>query len=453
MPGNKFYVHHTGTNISAGGYATAQTGPILNLGVANLYQSIKDAQQLGGATKGDLICASHEHDFDHVDSVYYTGYFSGEVFLTIASVDHNAIENEKPGATERASSSSGDMYFRYYVKFRGVNFYPGRYPRYQSSLTTAIFEGCEFFVDEKFYCGGNTVSFIFKRCVFNVTGYIIALFEVTNDGYLRMEDSKILSDSGGVNYLIQANTTGCTVDIRRSDLSACFGKLYYAYNQPLSVKVRLIVDACVINPAMVITPNIDSFRDPTCYIRLTRSGPAGENNLGQLLDISGRGTSEDDTGIVRVGSKELTGIAAPLSIKVVTLTYANVGYPYAFSIPVGVVDLTQAATQKLRMFFISTDTITTHDLGINVGFSEYANPDVFLRAGIDLALISGPEYPTDAVSAWEDLGTPVAGFNLYQADIDLSAAGGGVGYLELDIEYAKPDSTVYFSTDVETMAA
>lgn len=444
----------TGTG-DQGRYASQQTGsfPTGTGGYDNIAAAFGATTT---PTHGDFICisdASTTHSYSSYDA--FPGPTTSGSGLTVISVSDTACQTYSAGAKE-VSADGIDLSISGHQNWFGVELTAGDdlflagngscIRMVDCTISNAgfndgiIFSGdgatCLFY-NHTWNIGGDHSSNVFSftadvrvemyDCVFNESvGYDSALFLL---GATRTTSLKLVgcdfSDLTSVPYLIDATSWDGSQD------------------RPKNVEIH----NCKI-PSLTDWAGADPDTLGKTYL-ITGTSNTSVAQEYQYCYGDGAGRVEETTAIYRDGSQSFPS-GQKISLDCNTTTLAAPGRPFVFDFPTRYAELSNTATDTLRLYFMCANALDDGDVWAEVIYPDGTNKhtpnylssvtnafDPFRTAG---SLDTNTE-------AWTGRTTE----NRYHIDIDTSTDAGADCVPIIRVYVAKASTTIYFCSTVETV--
>lgn len=453
-----YYVKTGGTATGdAGRYATKQTGSFATLGAAGYYDNLMAALTATTAPiGGDFILMSHLHDYvapaSHIDLSLTNSEPVG-----VFSVNDSNIAQYQAGAKETTASNSD---------LRTIG------------STAMTFEGVGFVIGDQLDMNTGNSVLAFNNCpiTFNST---VDLFRVDTDGcVLELNNCSVLWDftgtvdkaliirggsdvylnnvdfsvtNGSIDALISETTAngGATLKARGCDFSPITGYILEiggVFQNDDTFIVELM--GCKLSPSLTGYSQFD-FVTGGQTLLITNSAATSAAAEHQYYFKTWAGDVQDDTQIYRDESTPFPS-GTKASLKATTLSNAGIGKPLVFDAPSRYADLSNVASDTIRIYFASTTVLTDAEVWAEVSYPDGVNKHVYntvSNRATDI-LSEGTTHTSDVVSTWMDGALSLTGYNEYYMDIDTSVDSGTGCVPKIKIHITKPSTTIYFDTSV-----
>lgn len=447
-----YYVKNGGTATGdTGRYASQQTGSFAALGAANYYNDIAGAiAATTSPASGDFVIVS---DLSvNTTGLSLTGIASNPFF--VVSVD-DANVNQARTNGNRAELNGGT--------------------NADIILTNQFVSGLFLNVGDDIIISGGTKIIDCEMRAFDASDRILSAL---SDGNSIIIESTILSMdhitvtaaiAGGSsvianNITLQTTTGGVTnffsggfdngggyVDIRNSDLSAITGTLFHNIGADVAVddKINITLDMCKI--AVGVAFANETFKSHNQRLLATRCSSSSAAAEYQYYLHAFAGNVDDDSAIYRNEDEAFTESNQKISYKIVTNTDATLGSPLWLDFPVNRYSrLSNTATDTLRFYLTSNETLTNKDIYIEVGYPDGTNKQTAnfassapqtVGSSIDL-MATGTTLTTDTTSTW------TGGLaNKYQIDVSTASDVGADCQPIVKVYVTKPSITIQLASE------
>ena len=373
---------------------------------------------------------------------------SDGVGVAIVCVDNDNVGVSAIATTAlETSSNSGDYNFMNIdgQKFRAS--YYGMYVESDDNVLTTGDPGQELYLQDftiKFedllYLSNDGAVVVMQDCdlLLNNSG---SVFQVGGGGRWIMRGGKIECLSTiPANLFSNGDNGGFTVDWTGVDLSTFSGTLCSNLVDAASWKFtrcQLHASVTVIAATMYAIHRVELYN---CSFG-TAVGEEYQYLVGQAGCLV-----EDETSIYRDGSAAFPS-TEKISLKCTTGTGHSKHVPFWFDCPTRYAELSSTASDVIRLYIMSSDTLNTDDVWVEAiypdGTTAYVSNAVTTRPA-DILLDSTTPLDTNT-EAW----TGRTAENRYQIDIDTSGDPGADCVPTIRVYVAKASSTIYFCPTVE----
>ncbi|NIB44828.1 hypothetical protein HBA55_34930 [Pseudomaricurvus alkylphenolicus] len=458
-----FYVSSVIGGRTTGGALTKQTGSFASLGAANVYASYADAQA-DGYGSGDIMCVSEDHD-ESASGLTLTGPQSGDGGQLICVDDANCDTPVKASSKNFQHTGGGS-----FLTYDGIFYMCGLWSKAANDIVIASTNTFSMSEDCTFEADGS-----FDRCL-NISadgGYHLAInptFKVNNTAahLIGIGGGSVIDVVGGsVDAAVKPaavfgdmGTRGFTsrldgVDFTNvtnyilEDIGGTIGS-----DDNISVRMR----GCKVASGLTafVEEEFTNYTHRFEAYNCSSDSAAAEYQF-HVQGYGGYVDDQDDAGIHRDESMAFPG-GEKVSLHCVTNGMASLATPFFFDLPDWAVDLSNASSNKLRVYLVSTDSLTDLDFWLRVMFPDGTNKNLWNHADTrnpDRLATVGVTLSSDTGSTWKDGASPLTGYNLYYIDIDTSVIGnGGANSVpKLRAFAAKPNAVIYLCTDIGALAA
>lgn len=465
-----YYVDsNLGTKASAGGYGSQQTGAMSSLGAANVYPSIHDVYGYNTIAYGDRILIADNHSKTAAMTAISAsvGANPGDVDPVVwASVDTNNIDQYKPGAYEKNTTTGSDFAHSGMLVIAGIEFIvDDNIDMIQGGAKWLLYDTTlefpdQFFIDTREEVLilinstlriGNQGSDVFtaKVCTIEMYGGSIQGIAADWDG--------LISTSSVVEGLTM-KLVGVNMNTGTYDLSST-GTVFKGIGGATDGNFDLTAIGCKIPSGAQWSDTEFTGHDKA----LTVFGSGVSDETTFHIKRKG-GTVDHETTTVRTDGSFLPDGATRVSAKVVTNPTTNLPTrlnPFRFELPLQNGDLSVGGgTQKIRLYLTSDTALTNEDVFAIAGYSDSANNTLFNLAVSSALAPTGAIFPdpwktgsaltTDSTSTWSSGKT-----YKYQIDIDTSGDAGMADSAmapNVQIFITKANVTIYFDTEFDYVA-
>ncbi len=447
-----YYVKNGGTATGDGGrYASQQTGSFAGLGAAGYYDHIRDAVldvATTPPTGGDYIFISDLHSYSVPinENVQMPGNETSTIYyVCVDDANIDAARTSGNRGFEGSSISTTDI-----------------------TMTNSTVSGMSFLVGDDFAFVGQCLML---DCAID-TGAGGDLFKINTDGsYGRMENCEFtgggtlnISNGGLMEILNTSFNLGGGVLLGGSSVNG--GLSLSAYGCDMSgVPTTLIanvgadrggddmisvrMDSCKIAAGVSFTnETFKSHNQRALFTRCSDSSAAAEYQYH--LHAFG-GDVDDDAIIYRNEDEAFTESNQKISYKIVTNTDASLGSPLWLDFPINRYSrLSDTATDTLRFYLTSNDTLTDKDIYVEVSYPDGTNKQtpnkatsapVTVGGSLDL-LATGTTLTTDSTSTWTGGLT-----NKYQIDVSTAGDVGADCQPIVKVYITKPSTTIQLASE------
>lgn len=435
-----FYVKAGGTATGdAGRYASKQTGSFATMGASGYYSSIANAMAATTTpTSVDFICVSNSHSITGVSNTH-TGPVAGAPLNLVCVDDSNCDALAIASAyLEYSDGGTADQ------RFSGRWYMYGMYLKTADDMTSfqSIFENCTFETtgsyDTAMSTGGDAAYGIHINTTWlmaagsvhsNVTGG--CLFHCTGGS---TNSAAYLFSGGFING-------GARVVLDGMDLSAITGTVFRDVGSSVSGddQIEIIVRGCQTSGSQSWTN--EDFASQNHRMLVQNSSSVSAEAEYQYLYQAGGGQVEDETSIYRDGSTVFPS-GQKVSLKCVTSTLANVAEPFKFDAPVRYAELSDTASDKVRVYLLSSATLTDMDVWAELIYPDGTSKHIYnlvTSKTSDVLENSGTALTTNT-ETWTGRTTE----NRYQIDLDTSGDAGADCVPIIRVYVAKASTTIYF---------
>lgn len=438
-----YYILNTGSSTTAGG-TTKQTGAFSGLAATAVYASISSAITYG-ATSGDYICVSDAHSY--TGSLVYTGPASG-AYLNIVSVDDaNCDQYAIAASAQEVPSAGGDTSINNRISLNGI--YISAYDDLKiGGGHTVRTENCTIEVEgtnDKLLSLVTDAAGIFCiNCTFIAP--VSATVNITNGSSVEVYGGSI---SGGILSLITSSfqAGGGRAKFIGVDMSTLSGTLVNgAGGAEADNGFTVSFEGCRVNSG--VTFNNESLASLNQRVTAANCGSTGDEGEYQYHAEGFGGAVDDIDTIYRDGSTAFPG-GSKTSLKCVTLSTADPSAPFWFDFPTRYAELSNTATDTLRIYLYSVSTLYDSDVWAEALYQDGTTKPIYnflsSRHGEPLDT-NGTELDTNTESWTGDAGTE----NYYQIDLDTFTNDPGADCVPIIRLYvAKASATIYFCTSVD----
>lgn len=448
-----YYVKNTGSSTTSGG-TTKQTGAFSGLAAAAVYGSIADAITYG-AGADDFICVSNSHSHDYSSGVEYGGPTGAVNFLQIITVDDANCDQEAatPASRQEGTGSGGlnDITFQGNLYLKNIHLEStDNYTVSNNSNVNLLAHGCTFDFDgstDRWELGSaDAAMFIFNDCTIDSTGYDVAFYMA----------------GGGASVVMRGGTVGFTNTLINGTGQSA-GMSFHAYGTNLSSiadywlediggtsgddKVDLRFVGCKKHASLTGFVEEDFIYNNHTFLATNCGATSAEQEYQYFYSARG-GVAEDETGIYRDNSTAFPS-GQKISLKVTTNAKPTVGGPFYFDLPTRYAELSNAASDNIKLYILSSATLYDSDVWAEVVYPDSADASAYNYLSTrhtEILDTNGTELTTNTES-WTGLGSPNE--NKYEISLDTSSDAGSDCYPIVRLYVAKASTTLYVCTDLE----
>lgn len=457
-----YYVKSGGTATGDGGRVTTQRTGAWSGTTSEYYDNFQDA---AGATTpyadGDFILCSHLHNASYTAGLFvnFTNPISVTSTLQIISVDNANQENYLPGASETLTDTDS---VRYTVSggsqlFAGISFAisgtSGTFVAGTALRTLKIIDGT---LD-------GSASTTPGALILIIDGVGVELVNTDINGYLRFANGAsvywhggtLLTTSGDI-FILGGGDGGLTAIIEGVDMSAQAGSVLDAAFSATTTDVILIKFInCRLNSSLTLPADSDL---TLLHHRFEMWG-CDDSTGGELF----RYHMQDGAGkVVNNNSKYVTAESAwyagstKSSYEVSTTSLCSHVLPFTFDLPIEYVDLTNTATDLIRVALTTSLTLTDTEIA---AYLVYPDGTTSVQANWVTSgkTVGTGNYGIDPLGAGATLPTSSTTWtgalaNKYQLDCDTSGDVGAVAPISVRIEIYRASITntqLFITTEYE----
>ena len=447
-----YYVRDDGTATGDGGrYASQQTGSFAGLGASGYYGSVEAAEAATTSFDfGDFICVSDAHDFTHAGGTEFHGSTltattsdKSITFMTVsdANVDQYAIASSIQEQTTSASfyltGNSGD---RNKYAFLGLNIAA------DGQILAAGSSPC-FMKDCTFTGLGASDSpmrtagaVVLENCHLHSNGATNGYYLYTSSGTasISMKGGSLSTDQTTNTRALIHNIAG-TIRLEGVDMSATKSTLLVSAEDSFSHFADVQVLDCALSTSLTdfMPSNVPS---PEYRVLVANSATTSAAAEYQYYYQAGPDQVEDETSIYRDGSTAFPS-GQRISLKYVTGTAVSQEYPFVVEAPTRFAELSNAASDVLRVYILSSAALTDADIRVEVIYPDGTNKHISnIAESSDFDPFATGTTLTTNTEAW----TGRTAENRYHIDIDTSGDAGADCVPSIRVHVAKPSATIYF---------
>ena len=436
----------TGTRAISGG-DTQRTGAFSAMAASDVYATIASAIDTGLATSGDIICVSDAHAYSVAAHLNYFGPLSGD-FLTITTVSDTACETSTIATAAQEFCTANNT-----ASFRGRISAFGLWVKSNNDVGLGV----------------SGTSLQMQNCIWEVTGSgDVFLYTSVDGAFMRAVDCEFKGITGSLMRISNGSKVvweGCTttgIDTLLSssigigggghftaigcDLSSVTGSLWANGGNAADSDDVIQVEyrGCKLpatEPAFVT----ETLASQACRLRMSNTSGSAAVAEYQFNETSFGGQVNQDDAIYRDGSTAFPS-GAKISLACATLTTATKATPFWFDFPTRYAELSNAASDTLRIYLVSSATLYDSDVWAEVSYPDGTTKQLYnflSTRHTNILDTNGTELTTNT-EAWTN---PPATPNYYQIDIPIT--DGSDCYPTIRMYVAKPSATIYFCPVVE----
>lgn len=262
----------------------------------------------------------------------------------------------------------------------------------------------------------------------------------------------VLDAASGITELIKGSGAngGGSVHIIGVDLSDCAGALTDLADDTGEDAVWIRLERCTINASLTL-PSNETMGDKHKVELYNCASSAAAAEYGYQV-YQGLNYAIDETTIYRDNS---TAYPAGQKVSLKCLTGANVNKfrPFSFTLPTRYAELSNTASDIIRVYLACATTLNTDDVWIDISYPDGTNKQInTYLSGIpsDPLLDSSTALDTSTETWFDDSeGDDVWAGNEYQIDIDTSGDAGADSVPIIWVYCAIGNTTIYFDTDID----
>ena len=214
--------------------------------------------------------------------------------------------------------------------------------------------------------------------------------------------------------------------------------------------IQIVLERCKIGASLTAFVEVGSFVDSGMRFEAYNCSSSSTAAEFQFFIQSRGGLVDDATDITRDNSEPFTDSNQKVSMKVDTDANPTVHLPFWFDLPARYAELSNASTDTIRLFLLSSDSgLTNNDVWAEMIYPDGTTKQLgnYISTQHADALNAGT-----ALTANSDAWTGRTSETRYQIDVDTSSDIGADSVPIIRIFVAKPDIIVYFDTSVEVVA-
>lgn len=439
-------VHGTNTGATDTSYAAQQTGNITSLTAANVYDNIGSAIAGTAPTAGDVIYVASNHA-----AAYNNGTFiSIPEGVHIYSVDDTNIDQYEPGASEHLTDTADIYYFNDKMLLAGVSFETGadvfratgNEPHVRMIDATITVDSVG---DDAIYLARDGGSVELVNVDVAANGVTAGAFTISLAGVITWRGGAVTTN---MNQLISAmgGAGGGFIYVEGVDLSLV-GQLHF--NQGSSQDNTLAKFTNCLIKSSVVLPSTASFGRSGQRFEMYNCDDATGDALYRFLIADYSGTAKNNDSVYVTNTDPWYGGTDKSSIEVQTSANCSHAAPFVFELPAQIIDLSQAASDKITIELLMENTLTDTDIA---GFLVYPDAVAAVKPnwatsgktvgtgnyGID-PLAAGTALPSSSLGAADWTGEGIIISQEYRKiEIDTSADAGQLTVAAIRIEVYKP---------------
>ncbi|NIB43799.1 hypothetical protein HBA55_29625 [Pseudomaricurvus alkylphenolicus] len=454
-----FYVKSGFGTRTTGGGTTKQSGSFASLGAANVYATYADAVA-DGAGSGDIVCFSHLH-YETNAGFTLNGPQSGDG-LQLQCVDDTACETPYVSTAANFNNSGGGSALAY----DGIFYLYGVWSKSNNDISVAAL---------------NTFS-ISEDCTFQATGasdvcmnisadgaYHLALnptfvADVTTVGLIQLSQGSVIEVCGGsvdptvkpTSVIRGAGARGFTARLNGVDFTNVTDYILENIGGTIGSddNINVTMQGCKVAAGLTafVEEEFTNYTHRFQAYNCSSDSAAAEYQF-HIEGYGGYVDDQDDAGIHRDESIAFPG-GEKVSAHCVTNTKATICTPFWFDLPAPAVDLSQAASDTLRIYLASTASLTDLDVWVEVMYPDGTNKQTWNRVttrNSDRLAASGTALTTDSGSTWKNGASDLTGYNEYYIDVDTSGDAGADCVPIIRVFVAKASTTIYFDVKVDAV--
>lgn len=444
-----------GTRTTGGGYGSAQTSSFATLGAGNVYADLA-AAIADGMVAGDTIYFSDLHnetygtDGDYDIEIPST---SATVIPTrLISVDDTSSGVYKRGATINGyASNSRNLSLAGQHMAYGIDFVTN--DRFE--IATSTLDHQQYYYDCTFTPSGTTtIAFVnidnhtyFKDCTFNMNNATGTYFVMSNKpGSQYFENCTFASTQTDVDYLCGTGGRAGRFYFQGCDLSKVHNTLMNVPTGSESQSFHLYIHNCKLNASVLeLTSNATERRNSDATIT---NSSATASAAEYTYYHAGHGfVIESDTSIYRNATASFAISDQRTSWKLITdANLLGNGVPTWFEMPRRWAALSQAGSDTIDIYILSSSTLTDNDIWVEVMYpdstnehtAKWANSFGTLASGswVRNPLTAGTTLTTDT-SAW----TGRTSENRYKISVTCTSGADCFPYILVNVN--KGSATIY----------
>jgi len=444
-----FYVKSSLGTRTTGGGTTKQTGTFASLGAANVYATITLAIT-DGAAAGDYICVSDSHAHSQASTLSYTGPITG-AFLTFICVEDANCDVPTIATTALEENTSGDCWFVFQIHLIGMYFKTKNAIQVRNDGATTYAENSTLENTEQNL--GN-IRFNNDGCTFIGINSHIKNTHASNTGRIYMNGgASMVMIGGSINYVNHLHNNiwngGGMMRFYGVDLSTMSGTLFTGVGAGNAEGlINVLFQNCKMHSSMDVFS--ETIYGPDVNVILTNSAATSAAAESQYWYSGYGGDAEDIDTIYRDGSTAFPS-GTKISLKCTSTTLATRQVPLSFDMPTRYAELSNPATDTLRIYILSSATLYDSDVWTEVIYPDGINkhvPNYLSNRHGNVLDTNGTELVTNT-EAW----TGRTAENRYQIDLDTSDDAGADSVPLIRVYVAKASATIYFCTSIDSIAS
>lgn len=442
-----FYVKSTLGTRTTGGGLTKQTGSFTTLGAASVYANIANAIT-DGATSGDFICVSDAHAHTQATTITYTGPTGGDQLYIVTVDDANCDQTAAtPASPQETCTASGND-----IVFSGGFYVKNLYFDTEDNITWAgnnnsYLDGCRIYLEDVMtqIVDGTAVTFI--GCTIDWADTTSAI-QPSSGAFWEFVGCTFTNIGSGKLTEAAFSNGGGAIILRDCDITSCTGNIFnnIGGSKADDDTVRIEASGCKINASATLVEEDFTKQGHRAIITNTASTSAAAEY--QYYNQGMHGAAEDDTSIYRDNSTAFPS-GQKISLKVVTSSVANAGAPFAFDVPTRYAELSNAASDNIKLYILSSATLYDSDIWAEVVYPDGTNAHEYNYLSTrhtEILDTNGTELSTNTES-WTGMGSPLE--NKYEINLDTSADAGSDCVPIIRLYVAKASTTLYVCPTLE----
>lgn len=443
-----FYVKSGfGTRTVGGGFVSAQTGTFASLGAANVYDSLLDVYaDTTPPVDGDSIYLSDIHNKVYVGN---TTLGDGGIRVLIASVSDADITSYSTGAIESTQSGVSDFRLAGGMTIWGLTFLVGDDFIIEADSHISLKDCTVSFNSSSDII--NSISFDGTLILINTNliwenGTTGSIFTLARGVKYAMVGGSITATTGSIQRLFTVNSTGGgelrIVGANLADINTISENVGGSYTDSFNIE---IMDSQL--SSTISFGNEDFVSQMQRLIVVGSAGDASAEYQYYQRTFGGVIQHQDDTGIFRNESVAFSS-GTKISLQVTTIASTSIARFVHFKMPSRYVDLSNASSNVVRIYFASTSALTNALVWAEIIYPDATNRHVRNRVTnrVTNILGAGTAHTIDTGSDWRNGASPLTGFNEYYMDLDTSSDPGADTVPDIFVYVAIPSATIYFDT-------
>lgn len=472
-----YYVRDDGTATGDGGrHAAAKTATddwaTAFSATTEYYGSIFDVfdKSTTKPTSSDFIYVSSAHDYTYTSAhMDWAANSVQDPGLQIYSVDDNNVGQYLAGAKESSGTGSGlDAVFNatdQHLTVYGVNLHYDDDFVSQGSGTQISWYDATFDLDGSgdralLHSSGDNSYFYFNNVDFVwPSGTAFYAANVQAGGVAEYVNCRFTATTGTLDDLwggSLAQNGGATIRMFGCDLDDINGYIVGAWGSDVAAddNIDVFLSGCsVAGMAGFVEENFKG-RNKT-FTAVNCDGTSADAEW-QFYQKKGNGEVETvpdnvSGGVVRNSGGSTFNGGRNHSFKITTDSDCNKSNPFFFDIPSKFIDLSNAASDTVRIYFArQTGTLSDTEIWAEVLYPDGTNKNVWNSASnrnSDI-LASGTTHTDDSGSSdWEDNGVDLTSWNEYRMDVSTTGDAGAACVPIIRIYVAIDTSTDYIYVD------